>query len=196
MALRDTRVIGELAAFFANCGKLPADMGGFVDFMESRLRAIEERLGGDFDLSPVWPVLGRLREAVMDLEASMEGQENTDDAILETAGELARITYTASSPYHQDPVVKAPVFSGLAMAEGLTRENTEEEYYLAVQTRFVRQRNRLTGQMKQAVSYTHLVLTGRSPSERILGAADYVSEIQKVRHPYDRGILARKGIEY
>lgn len=24
----------------------------------------------------------------------------------------------------------------------------------------------------------------------------YVSEIQKVRHPYDRGILARKGIEY
>ena len=28
-------------------------------------------------------------------------------------------------------------------------ENTEEEYYLAVQTRFVRQRNRLTGQMKQ-----------------------------------------------
>ena len=41
-----------------------------------------------------------------------------------------------------------------------------------------------------------VVLTGRSPSERILGAADYVSEIQKVRHPYDRGILARKGIEY
>ena len=41
--------------------------------------------------------------------------------------------------------MKAPVFSGLAMAEGLTRENTEEEYYLAVQTRFVRQRNRLTG---------------------------------------------------
>ena len=151
VALRDTRVIGELAAFFANCGKLPADMSGFVDFMESRLRAIEERLGGDFDLSPVWPVLGRLREAVMDLEASMEDQENTDDAILETAGELARITYTASSPYHQDPAVKAPVFSGLAMAEGLTRENTEEEYYLAVQTRFVRQRNRLTGQMKQVL---------------------------------------------
>ena len=87
----------------------------------------------------------------MDLEASMEGQENTDDAILETAGELARITYTASSPYHQDLAVKAPVFSGLAMAEGLTRENTEEEYYLAVQTRFVRRRNRLTGQMKQVL---------------------------------------------
>ena len=89
VALRDTRVIGELTAFFANCGKLPADMSGFVDFMECRLRAIEERLGGDFDLSPVWPALGRLREAAMDLEASMEGQEHTDDAIMETAGDLA-----------------------------------------------------------------------------------------------------------
>ena len=37
VALRDTRVIGELAAFFANCGKLPADMSGFVDFMELSL---------------------------------------------------------------------------------------------------------------------------------------------------------------
>lgn len=35
------------------------------------------------------------------------------------------------------------------MAMGLTRENTSEDYYLAVQTRFVRQRNRLIGQMKQ-----------------------------------------------
>ena len=31
VALRDTRVIGEPTAFFANCGKLPADMSGFVD---------------------------------------------------------------------------------------------------------------------------------------------------------------------
>lgn len=41
-----------------------------------------------------------------------------------------------------------------------------------------------------------VVLTGRSPSERILKAADYVSELRKIKHPYDRGILARKGIEY
>ena len=77
----------------------------------------------------------------------MENQKHTDDVIMEIAGELARIMYTTSSPYHQDPAVKGTVFAGLAMAEGLTRENTEADYYLAVQTRFVRQRNRLTGQM-------------------------------------------------
>lgn len=41
-----------------------------------------------------------------------------------------------------------------------------------------------------------VVMTGRDPSGLLLSMADYVSEIKKVRHPYDKGIPARKGIEY
>jgi len=41
-----------------------------------------------------------------------------------------------------------------------------------------------------------VVMTGRDPSEALLDAADYVSEIKKRKHPFDRGISARKGIEY
>ena len=41
-----------------------------------------------------------------------------------------------------------------------------------------------------------VVLTGREPSEKLVEMADYVSEIRKVKHPYDRGISARQGIEY
>lgn len=147
VTLRDTRVIAKLTAIFANCEKLPAEMSGFVSFMENELRSIEQKLSAEFDLSPVWRAIGSLKEAVADLENAMENQKHTDDVIMEIAGELARIMYTTSSPYHQDPAVKGTVFAGLAMAEGLTRENTEADYYLAVQTRFVRQRNRLTGQM-------------------------------------------------
>ena len=40
-----------------------------------------------------------------------------------------------------------------------------------------------------------VVLTGRNPPEELLELADYVSEIHKVRHPFDRGIPARDGIE-
>lgn len=40
-----------------------------------------------------------------------------------------------------------------------------------------------------------LVLTGRNPAQWMLDCADYVSEIRKIRHPYDRGVTARKGIE-
>lgn len=41
-----------------------------------------------------------------------------------------------------------------------------------------------------------LVLTGRDPDPAFLAAADYISEIHAVRHPFERGITARKGIEY
>lgn len=41
-----------------------------------------------------------------------------------------------------------------------------------------------------------VVLTGRNPSEALLSLADYVTEMRKIKHPYDRGITARKGIEF
>ena len=41
-----------------------------------------------------------------------------------------------------------------------------------------------------------VVLTGRNPGPELTELADYVSEIRKVKHPFDQGIMARKGIEY
>ncbi|MFH0796514.1 MAG: cob(I)yrinic acid a,c-diamide adenosyltransferase [Candidatus Omnitrophota bacterium] len=41
-----------------------------------------------------------------------------------------------------------------------------------------------------------LVLTGRGATKKIVKKADLVSEIKKVKHPYDSGIKGRKGIEY
>ena len=41
-----------------------------------------------------------------------------------------------------------------------------------------------------------LVLTGRNPDQKWIRAADYVSEIRAVKHPYQKGIGARYGIEY
>ncbi|MDR1815671.1 MAG: cob(I)yrinic acid a,c-diamide adenosyltransferase [Clostridiales Family XIII bacterium] len=43
---------------------------------------------------------------------------------------------------------------------------------------------------------TEIVLTGRDPAPELLALADYVSEIHKIKHPFDRGAVARKGIEY
>ena len=41
-----------------------------------------------------------------------------------------------------------------------------------------------------------VVLTGRNPSQHLLDAADYVTEMRKCKHPFDRGIAARRGIEF
>ena len=43
--------------------------------------------------------------------------------------------------------------------------------------------------------FIELVMTGRNPKDYLIEVADYVSEIKKLKHPFDRGINARKGIE-
>jgi cob(I)alamin adenosyltransferase len=41
-----------------------------------------------------------------------------------------------------------------------------------------------------------IILTGRNPSARLLEIADYATEMRKEKHPFDKGIRARKGIEF
>ena len=49
--------------------------------------------------------------------------------------------------------------------------------------------------VEQKPERLELVMTGRNPPDWLIDAADYVSEIKKVKHPYDRGVSARRGIE-
>ncbi len=41
-----------------------------------------------------------------------------------------------------------------------------------------------------------VILTGSVPSERLVNAGDYVTEMVKRKHPFDGGQSARKGIEF
>ncbi len=41
-----------------------------------------------------------------------------------------------------------------------------------------------------------LVFTGRGASKELINIADYVTEMRMVKHPFNKGVKARKGIEY
>lgn len=41
-----------------------------------------------------------------------------------------------------------------------------------------------------------LVLTGRRAPKGLVAAADYVTDMKKIKHPFDSGLCCRKGIEY
>ncbi len=43
---------------------------------------------------------------------------------------------------------------------------------------------------------TELVLTGHVKIDWIFEAADYITNMQKEKHPFDRGVPARKGVEF
>ena len=50
--------------------------------------------------------------------------------------------------------------------------------------------------IKHKPKHVELVLTGRSAPEEIIKAADLVTEMREVKHPFHKGYQARKGIEY
>lgn len=50
--------------------------------------------------------------------------------------------------------------------------------------------------LREKAPATEVVLTGRGPSAAVTKMCDYISEIKCVRHPYQKGITARKGVEY
>lgn len=56
--------------------------------------------------------------------------------------------------------------------------------------------NMLLEFMRKKPEKLELVLTGRDPPREILDLADYVTEMKKVKHPFDKGMPARKGIEF
>ncbi|MGH9279439.1 MAG: cob(I)yrinic acid a,c-diamide adenosyltransferase [Acidimicrobiales bacterium] len=43
---------------------------------------------------------------------------------------------------------------------------------------------------------TNVVITGRDAPEEVIEVADTVTEMRKVKHAFDQGITAKKGIEY
>ncbi len=45
-------------------------------------------------------------------------------------------------------------------------------------------------------SSLEVIMTGQFPSEKLISISDYVSEINKVKHPFECGISAREGIEH
>ena len=50
--------------------------------------------------------------------------------------------------------------------------------------------------IKNKPKNVELILTGRYADARLIESADLVTEMVKIKHPYDRGIPARKGIDY
>jgi cob(I)alamin adenosyltransferase len=50
--------------------------------------------------------------------------------------------------------------------------------------------------LKQKPEMLHVILTGRNAHPAIVECADMVTEMREVKHPYQKGILAQRGIEY
>lgn len=56
--------------------------------------------------------------------------------------------------------------------------------------------DRLVELIRKKPEGLEVIITGRGPSETLKEQADYITEMVMRRHPYEKGISSRKGIEY
>ncbi|SHI99204.1 cob(I)yrinic acid a,c-diamide adenosyltransferase [Parasporobacterium paucivorans] len=87
------------------------------------------------------------------------------------------------------------------LIDSFEKANTEE-YDLLIMDEIIATNNHgfvddelLLGLLRNRHPGLEVVMTGRNPSDALIELADYVSEIKKIKHPFDMGIPARKGIE-
>lgn len=70
-----------------------------------------------------------------------------------------------------------------------------DEILDAVQFGFIKEEELLEF-LNQLKNQSELILTGHTMTEKLTCISDYISEIKEICHPYQKGVLPRKGIEY
>ncbi len=157
-AMRDAKINAEMICEIANSRHLPVDMPAFLAEMRKLLLEIASALNQDFELAPVFSHLERLEKKVLELCDAMKGQQETDTIVQKTAGALIQMVYTYTSPYEYDKLAVPANFQKFRAAMNVTRENTDAATYLFLQTDFLRQRNRLVGEMDRLYDVIELQL--------------------------------------
>jgi cob(I)alamin adenosyltransferase len=56
--------------------------------------------------------------------------------------------------------------------------------------------DRVVDALRQKPEMVHVILTGRNANPKIVELADLVTEMREVKHPYQKGIEAQRGIDY
>ena len=113
-----------------------------------------------------------------------------------TVRQFGRGCFLLTEPAPEDRAAARRALEGLS--EALTSGDYDlviaDEANVAVALGLI-EANDLVGLIDLRPEQVELVLTGRGAPDAVLARADLVTEMRCVRHYYDRGVLARQGIE-
>jgi cob(I)alamin adenosyltransferase len=95
----------------------------------------------------------------------------------------------------KEDVVKTMAYTKKVITSGKYQMIILDEIFIAIH-RGLLEVSQVVDVIREKPDTVELVLTGRKAPPEILELADYVTEMQMQKHPYTRGIKARKGIEH
>jgi cob(I)alamin adenosyltransferase len=110
-----------------------------------------------------------------DMSKSLEDEQTVNKVRVEISEVLKRIAKTAEKRFYDVLILDEIIFclsKNLAKFEDIKRIIDKRD----------------TG--------VEIVLTGRGASEELIEIADLVTEMKNIKHPFDKGVPARRGIEF
>ena len=110
-----------------------------------------------------------------DLQKSFEDKEKIAELRKAISDVLERIAQTAEKRFYDLLILDEIVFcvsKGLAKPEDIKKIIDRKD------------------------AKVEIVMTGRGATEELTAMADLVTEMKKVKHPFDKGVKARRGIEF
>ena len=105
--------------------------------------------------------------------------------------EMSDVEKAAVKAIHDDNLLKALNLQKCGQCDLLVLDEAVDAYQLGVLDEALFEE--LVDNKPESLE---LVITGHSPDKRLLERADYVTEMVKHKHPYDKGITARRGVEF
>jgi cob(I)alamin adenosyltransferase len=121
----------------------------------------------------------RVRVESLDRPWDMATSLDSPEEVAETRGAIAevmaRLTETAQKRFYDVLILDEICF---CVSKGLVDFDAVE---------------RLIAQRDPAVE---IVMTGRGATPELIALADLVTEMKKIKHPFDNGVPARRGIDY
>jgi cob(I)alamin adenosyltransferase len=121
----------------------------------------------------------RIRVETLDVPWNMAGSPGDDKTVAKIQAEISdalkRLAQTAEKRFYDVLVLDEIVF---CLAKGLAKF---EDVKALIDKRD---------------SSVEIILTGRDATAELMELADLVTEMKNIKHPFDKGVAARRGIEY
>lgn len=96
---------------------------------------------------------------------------------------------------HRDAALKALADVRADLASGTWQIVILDEIFVGCQLGFLTADD-LLGLMREKPTNVHLVMTGRGAPAEVIDAADLVTDMREIKHPFQQGQLAQKGIDF
>jgi cob(I)alamin adenosyltransferase len=122
---------------------------------------------------------GRIRVETLDMPWDMSGSLEDEKAVTKIQAAISdalnRITQTAEKRFYDVLILDEIVF---CLSEGLAKFEDVKDL------------------IDKRDSAVEIILTGRGATPELIELADLVTEMKNIKHPFDKGQQARRGIEY